>query len=246
MRIWRMTITLLSLFLGAYLLGGIPFGLIVAKAKGVDIRKAGSGNIGATNVGRVLGRKWGLLVFALDAAKGAAATTAASVIIHRRDAGTTFTGATFSGTTLADATFSASAADYIWLGAGVCAVLGHMFPIFAGFKGGKGVATSLGAIFGVYPYLTWSALLGLAIWGLVVKTSGYVSLGSIVAAWSVPISFIIICRAAGWRIGEHIPLLGLSIVLSIFILIRHRANLARIRAGTENKVGRRDSSQSQQ
>ena len=218
-----MATTLAVLMLGSYLLGGIPFGLLIAKSKGVDIRSAGSGNIGATNVGRVLGKKWGLLVFALDAAKGAAATTAASVIIHQRPA------------------ISVSQADYIWLGAGVCAVLGHIFPIYSGLKGGKGVATSLGAIFGVYPYLTWSALLGLGIWGLVVKASGYVSLASIVAAWSVPISFIVISIVAGWRLGEHILLIGLSIVLSTFILIRHRANLVRIRAGTENKVGQRDS-----
>jgi glycerol-3-phosphate acyltransferase PlsY len=236
-----MTTTLLFLFLGAYLLGGIPFGLLVAKAKGIDIRKAGSGNIGATNVGRVLGKKWGLLVFALDAAKGAAATSAASILIHRRDA-----GATLADATLAGATLDMGWADYIWLGAGVCAVLGHIFPIYTGFKGGKGVATSLGAIFGVYPYLTWSAVLGLGIWGLVLKTTGYVSLGSIIAAWSVPISFTIICLAAGWRIGEHIPLLGLSIVLSIFILIRHRGNLVRIQAGTENKVAGRNSSQNPQ
>lgn len=216
-----MAVTLVSLFLGSYLLGGVPFGLLVARAKGIDIRKAGSGNIGATNVGRVLGRKWGLLVFVLDAAKGAAATVAASVVVHR------------------SAEISVQVGDYVWLGAGVCAVLGHIFPVYTGFKGGKGVATSLGAIFGVYPYLTWSAVLGLAIWGLVVKTSGYVSLASIVAAWSVPVSFVAISIAKGWRLSDHLPLIGLSIVLSIFILMRHRANLERIRAGTENKVGQR-------
>ena len=218
-----MTGVLIILFVGSYLLGGVPFGLLVAKIKGVDIRKAGSGNIGATNVGRVLGRKWGLLVFALDAAKGAAATSAASVLIHR------------------SADISTQSGDYVWLGAGVCAVLGHIFPVYTGFKGGKGVATSLGAIFGVYPYLTWSAVLGLALWAFVVKVSGYVSLASIVAAWSVPASFVAISFIKGWRVSDHFPLLGLSIILSIFILMRHRANLDRIRAGTENKVGRRDS-----
>jgi acyl phosphate:glycerol-3-phosphate acyltransferase len=221
-----MIIPLLSLFIGSYLLGAIPFGLLVAKSKGVDIRATGSGNIGATNVGRVLGKKWGILVFVLDAAKGAAATIAASVLIHRGMLGDMWI---------------LTCGDFVWLGAGACAVLGHMYPIYTGFKGGKGVASSLGAIFGVYPYLSGSAALALLLWGLVVKSTGYVSLASILAAWSVPVWFVVIALIEKWPLAEHTALIGLCVVLSILITYRHRANLARIRSGTENKVGKAES-----
>ncbi|QDV92258.1 Glycerol-3-phosphate acyltransferase [Phycisphaerae bacterium RAS2] len=209
------------LFFGAHLAGTIPFGLVVARLKGVDIRSVGSGNVGATNVGRVLGRKWGLLVLMLDAGKGAAATIAARFVMDR-------TG--IEGTTQR---------DLVWLGAGFACVLGNIAPFYLGFRGGKGVAASLGAIMGIYPYMTLPGLAVLVVFALTARISRYVSLASVAAACSLPVIFAAACLMAGWPLVEHWPLLSLGVLLAAFIIIRHRGNLARIRAGTENRIGSR-------
>src|SRR6187551_1962512 len=125
---------LLALIPVAYLIGCVPFGLIVGLARGVDPRKGGSGNIGATNLGRLLGGKFFVLVFTLDLLKGLLPTALAASLLHGR---------------------ALTTVDFIlWLLVGFAAILGHMFSIFLGFKGGKGVATSCGVLLGVFPYYT--------------------------------------------------------------------------------------------
>lgn len=219
-----MTLPLGLLLFGAYLMGTIPFGLIVSKLKGVDIRKQGSGNYGATNVGRVIGRPWGLLVLVLDISKAVTTMLVARWACERYH--------------LPFANPTVTAIDAVLLGAGACCVLGNTAPFYLGFKGGKGVATSLGVILGIWPLLTIAGLLAFAVWAVVTKASGYVSLGSIAAAVSLPPLF---CGVAWWRgddIGRHWPLLALTIILAIVILIRHRTNISRLLAGTENRKGK--------
>ena len=144
----------------AYLLGSVPFALIIAKAHGKNLRIVGSGNIGATNLSRVAGRKWGHLCFLLDVSKGLVPMLA----ISRFLAGPTVTE------------------FFLWLAVGCAAILGHVFPVYIGFKGGKGVATSFGVALGLWPYFTICAVIAIVIWLAVVLTWRYVSLGSIAAA----------------------------------------------------------------
>jgi acyl phosphate:glycerol-3-phosphate acyltransferase len=215
---------LAALLVGAYLLGGVPFGLVVSRLKGVDIRKSGSGNVGATNVARVIGRKWGILVFLLDAAKGASTTVIATLWLAQ------------IGSDAAD--FRQLHRDLVLLGVGAAAAIGSIMPVYLRFRGGKGVATSLGVVMGIYPYLTLPGLIVGLVWLVVTGLSKYVSLGSIVAAIALPVVFAVVCRVYGWPLAEHLPLLGLCILLAAAVLIRHRANIARLLAGTESKIGR--------
>ncbi|MBN2561844.1 MAG: glycerol-3-phosphate 1-O-acyltransferase PlsY [Phycisphaerae bacterium] len=211
------------LFIGSYLLGGVPFGLVVARLKGVDIRKRGSGNVGATNVGRVLGRKWGVLVLVLDATKGALTTVLASVLLMHRDGRFADVGQVHR--------------DLVLLSTGVCCVIGSIAPVYLRFRGGKGVATSLGVVLGIYPYLTLPGLAALAVWAIVVLASRYVSLGSIAAACVLPVAFIAISWFSHWPLADHYPLLGLCLVMSSAVLLRHRGNMGRLLSGTESRIG---------
>jgi glycerol-3-phosphate acyltransferase PlsY len=200
-------VTLLTLF--AYLLGAIPNGLLIGRIKGVDIRKVGSGNIGATNVFRSLGRGWGILTFVLDALKGLIPALVFPLLIARlmgqplnRDYGILF---------------------------GIAAIAGHNWPVYLRFKGGKGVATSAGVLIGIAPA---AVLIGALCWGIVCALSRYVSLASIAAAVAVPI--------AGWilYLPQRGPLLpGVLTLLGAVIIVRHRANIKRLRTGTENRFG---------
>jgi len=147
---------------GAYLVGSVPFGYLMGRARGVDLRTRGSGNIGATNVARVLGRRWGLLCFALDVLKGLAPVLLAGLVIAGR-------GASAPG----------PARQGAWLAVAFGAIAGHVFPVWLRFRGGKGVATSLGVLLGFYPYFTFAGLAALAIWVAVVAVWRYVSLASI-------------------------------------------------------------------
>lgn len=215
------------LFVGAYCLGSILFGLVISKLKGVDIRKHGSGNAGATNVGRVLGRKWGILVFLLDVGKGALATFGATLYLQRASS---------------DATAAApSHHDFILLGVGLSCLIGSIAPFYLRFRGGKGVATSLGIILGIYPYLTVPGLVSAAVWAVVVLTSRYVSLGSVAAACALPVTFLVFAwLSPSWNLSEHYALLGLTLVMTALVLVRHRSNMGRLLAGTENRIaGRR-------
>jgi acyl-phosphate glycerol 3-phosphate acyltransferase len=140
------------LIVGCYLVGGIPFGFLVGRLHGLDIRKAGSGNIGATNVGRLLGRKWGILVFVLDVCKGLLPTLGLGQFLPGAEG--------LAG-------WSPAVVNTAWLAGGVACILGHNFPIYLRFRGGKGVATSLGVVLGVYPYLTVSGLCAFGVWVVV-------------------------------------------------------------------------------
>lgn len=215
---------LVAAFIG-YLLGSLPFGAIVARAHGVDIFKEGSGNPGATNVKRVLGEKFGAkgkragnLVFALDVLKGAIASswaflswTTMSVTIDLQNG----VGAR-----------AISGDDWRLLGlAGVVgAILGHSFSIFTKFKGGKGVATAAGGVLVLMPV---SCLIGALVWVITFYTTRYVSLGSILAAVAVP--------AASWIRGNPLPLNIAITLIGLFVIVRHRENIKRLLAGTENK-----------
>ena len=203
----------------AYLIGSIPFGLIVGLSRGVDPRKAGSGNIGATNVGRLLGRKFFAIVFALDLLKGMIPTLAAGAIQRFKadDAG----------------------AYGLWLSVGFAAILGHMFSLFLRFKGGKGVATSTGVMLGVFPYYTLAGIAGAITWFIVFRICRYVSLASIIGAFGFTIAYAGLGLAFRWDIfGRQLPLLLFAMLISVMILVKHRTNLlAALRRGTENRIG---------
>lgn len=198
-------ITVILLTALAYIIGSIPFGLLIAKAKGVDIRKQGSGNIGATNVLRCLGKPLGITCFILDALKGFLPAALFPMIGNL------------------DPTFG--------ILFGTAAILGHNFPVSLKFKGGKGVATSAGVLLGVAPL---AVVIGLLTWVIVFKTSGYVSLGSIVAAILVVI--------AGWTVG-YPPAVSIALtLLGALSIYRHRSNIQRLVSGTEHKFQRKKKS----
>jgi glycerol-3-phosphate acyltransferase PlsY len=201
----------------AYLAGSIPFGVIIAKVHGVDLRQAGSGNVGATNVARVLGKPWGYLCFVLDAAKGFLPCFAIVMLTPPQPGQ--------PPETLQQA---------LWLLTGMGAILGHVFNPWLGFRGGKGVATALGVVLGIWPYFTCAGLAAFALWIVVTLASRYVSLGSIVAA--VAFLPLVVCMHFG-QVAQLWPLEAFAAVMAILIIIRHRANIARLLNGTENKIG---------
>ncbi|MDX2116102.1 MAG: glycerol-3-phosphate 1-O-acyltransferase PlsY [Planctomycetota bacterium] len=212
----------------AYLAGSIPFGLLLGLARGVDIRQHGSKNIGATNAGRVLGRPWGVLCFVLDVLKGAAPVALAGWWMR----------------TIQQPSITATEAA-LWLGVAAAAVLGHVFPVFLRFKGGKGVATGFGALLGVWGYLTLPALGALAIWVISVRVTRYVSVASILAAASIPVFTVLLAASSGASRGvsvlaavaERWPFVAITAVLGTLVIVRHRANIARLIAGKEPKIG---------
>lgn len=214
----------LGLPLLGYLLGAIPFGLLIGLAKGIDIRKQGSGNIGATNVGRILGRKWGYICFVLDVAKGLVPVLWAGAFLRCTAEMTT-----------SDGTLS-QLGQLAWLAMGAGCILGHIFSVYLRFRGGKGVATSLGVILGVWPYFTLTAVVVLAIWVGVWGMWRYVSLASITAAVAFPIAFVaLIWRLKQWAFADLILLFVFSCLIAILVVVRHRSNIARLLAGTENR-----------
>ena len=199
-----------------YLLGSLPFGYLVARAHGVDIFKAGSGNPSATNVKRVLGSRAGNTVYFLDALKGAVAAGWPVVwcfMVHRRG--------DVDGDGISDA--------YIWGIPGlVAAVVGHSFSIFTHFKGGKGVATASGGLFVLMPV---SGLIAVLIWLVTFLLSRYVSLASILASLSV--------LASAWWLRLPLALEVVATVLSLLVVVRHHSNLRRLIAGTEHRWERK-------
>ena len=191
------------LVLAAYLAGSVPFGLLVGRARGIDVRRHGSGNIGATNVARALGKGWGLLVLLLDLAKGWAPVFAASRLLGHGEPHRPW-----------------------WIAATLlAAVLGHVFPVFLRFRGGKGVATALGVILAVSP---WAALVGigsyLALY-LLTRISSVGSLGGTAAA-----------VGAAWLLAVPPPVGAALVLVALVILWRHRENLGRLRRGEEKPV----------
>jgi acyl phosphate:glycerol-3-phosphate acyltransferase len=200
----------------AYLLGSVPFGLIIARAYGKDLRSIGSGNIGATNVSRALGRKWGYLCFGLDLLKGFVPMLVAMYILPQE---------------------LTAAKIWLWLAVGTAAILGHVFPIYLKFKGGKGVATSLGVVLGLWPWYTIVGLITFAVWAVVVLIWRYISLGSIVSAIVFPLLLVAaICIIPDWQFATLWPLLAAAIALGAVIISRHKDNIKRLLSGTESKV----------
>jgi acyl phosphate:glycerol-3-phosphate acyltransferase len=196
---------LILLAILAYFLGSIPFGLIVSRKQGVDIMNVGSGNIGATNVVRALGPKLGLVVFALDILKGAIPAILTKALVTQPMLG-----------------IDVQTWSFIF---GVVAMLGHMFSPWLGFKGGKGIATGLGATLGSIPITGLSSILVVLV---VTGITRYVSLGSMVATIAIiPVSVFIA--------KDSRQVLPILIVMAVFILYKHRANIQRLKAGTESK-----------
>ena len=207
----------------AYLLGSIPFGLLIGKARGLDVRTAGSGNIGATNVGRLLGRRWGYICFLLDVAKGLIPVVLINLYLRR------------CGSLAADAGLPPTA-QWALLAAGTAAILGHMFSLYLRFHGGKGVATSLGVVLALFPYFTLTAPLALGVWAAVWGRWRYVSLASITAALAFPAGFVLlIWRIDNWHFYSLWPLFSFSCLLAALVILRHRANIKRLLTGTENQ-----------
>lgn len=198
--------------IAAYLVGAVPSGYLIARAKGVDIRKVGSGNIGATNVFRTLGRPWGILTFVADALKGLVPTYVFPLVAER------YAGVT-SGCGLP-------------LLCAVMTIVGHNWPVYLGFRGGKGVATTAGCLIGIAPA---AAGIGFAIWALVFLATRYVSLASIATAVAVPAS-------SWWLYGsDGIMRPAVLTGLGVLVVIRHQSNIKRLLNGTENRFSRKKS-----
>ncbi|HUW17952.1 MAG TPA: glycerol-3-phosphate 1-O-acyltransferase PlsY [Sedimentisphaerales bacterium] len=211
--------TFIILITAAYLLGSIPFGLIIAKAHGKDLRTIGSGNIGATNVSRALGRKWAYLCFLLDALKGFVPTLVAVLLIS-------------AAPTVTDLLMT--------LAVGVAAILGHIFPIYLKFKGGKGVTTSFGVALGLWPFYTVCALFAFVVWTVVVLIWRYVSLASIIASVAFPLALVLaIILVPDWQLLQLWPLLIAATAIPVMVILRHRENIKRLAAGTESKIFQR-------
>ena len=193
-----LTIAIVSIV--GYLLGAISFAVIVARSQGVDILKYGSGNPGATNVTRALGSKYGNIVFACDALKGAIAA-GWPMFVFGGDLGLKL--------------------GIIGL---IASIIGHSFSVFLKFKGGKGVATTMGGLVAIMPIVL---LIGVAAWAAIYFTIRMVAIASILFAVSLPVS-------AYWLYGSGDPRLTLGVVLGVLIVLRHRSNISRMLRGTEN------------
>ncbi len=196
--------------IAAYLIGAIPFGFLIARMRGVNIFEHGSGNIGATNVGRILGRKWGTLVFVLDFAKGAGPVALALLLKPHYDIALWTHG-------------------YVEVLAGLFAFLGHLFPIYLKFKGGKGVAAGCGVVAVLLPIPTLCALI---VWFVVLCASRYMSLASLAAV-------IVLCAAhpfvpPSWHWLE--PRTWFCLIAGVLVIVKHRTNLKRLWNGTENQT----------
>jgi len=207
-------LTILAVTAVAYFLGSLPAGYIAGRIAGVDIRTLGSGNVGATNVTRMLGKRFGYPVFLVDFAKGVTAAVLSRTIAKHNQ-------------------LDADLIDLCVATVGVAAVIGHSFPVWLGFKGGKGVATSIGVLFGI----EWTvALIIGGVWLVVFQISRYVSLASIAAVVALPLTMI----ALFWLNRLNSPvLLYFSLCLTAIVIFRHRSNLSRLCKGTEPRFTRK-------
>jgi glycerol-3-phosphate acyltransferase PlsY len=209
-----MVATALYIFSIGYLFGSIPNGYLAGRLAGIDVRSQGSGNIGATNVLRVLGKPWGFAVFFADALKGFLAVRVALLLVSRSAEATSY------------------AEFYAILAAASC-VAGHSFPVWLRFKGGKGVATSAGAIFGVMPI---AAILIFLVWVAVFEITRYVSVASVTAAVTLPVAVAILIWMGR---TQGVVLFYFSAAMTALVVWRHRSNFARLRAGTEQRFPRK-------
>jgi glycerol-3-phosphate acyltransferase PlsY len=198
----------------SYLLGSIPAGYLAGRMAGIDIRNAGSGNIGATNVTRTLGRRYGYPVFVVDFAKGALAVCASILLGQHVEV-------------------KPVATEMYGIVGAICCVLGHVFPVWLGFKGGKGVATSAGVLFGLMPL---AAAIGAAVWLITFEVTRYVSIASIAATMALPVTVLGLTHA---RHTNGMALFYLTLCLAAVVIFRHRSNLARLLRGTEPRFKRK-------
>jgi glycerol-3-phosphate acyltransferase PlsY len=209
----------------AYGIGSIPFGVIIGHLRGVDIRGAGSGNIGATNVGRLLGKPLGILCFLLDMGKGAV-----PVLVS---------GGLFGvlGTNLLDAT---AAQLWPWLAVAIAALLGHMYSPFLAFSGGKGVATAFGGLAAMWPILTLPVIAAFVSWLVVLAAIRIISVASMVAAAVLPLSYVVWALTQGGGgvlLSSAAPPLIVTLAITLLVFWKHRENLGRLRRGEEPHIG---------
>ncbi len=207
-------LTFVLVLVGSYLLGSIPFGYLAGRIAGIDIRKAGSGNIGATNVLRVLGKRYGYPVFVLDFLKGLAAVRIAMAIAMAVRPEST-------------------SPEVVGVFAAISAVIGHSFPIWLKFRGGKGVATSAGALFGLMPLAT---VIGAAIWILTFLLTRYVSVASVTTAVALP---FVIAIMTWLNQTDGKALFYSSLCIAAIVIWRHHSNLSRLLRGTEPRFTRK-------
>ncbi|MEO2169566.1 MAG: glycerol-3-phosphate 1-O-acyltransferase PlsY [bacterium] len=201
-----MLLDLLAIAFASYLIGSMPSGVLLGRLVGVDVQSAGSGNIGATNVARTAGRRLGALTLLLDTAKGAVPVLLAG---------------TLSAAAPAEASLFTDARPL----AALFAVIGHIYPVTLGFRGGKGVATALGATLALAPT---ALFLPLALFVILVATTRFVSLGSIIGVLTAPI---------GAMLGGYPPQSVAALAaIGALVILRHADNIARLRAGTENRI----------
>lgn len=214
-----MLLSLGAIMLGGYLLGSIPTSIWVGKLyKGVDIREHGSGNAGATNTFRLLGWKAGLIVSLIDLGKG----FVSSYFIYKLAFIITGEVVTLPNWDLT---------TFVQLVAGLMAVVGHMFPLYAGFSGGKGVITAAGMLLAIEPA---AILVVILVFIIVLFTSRYVSLASMLASLAYPITLLIMRIGLGWEIDGSLIIFGA--VLAIGIVVKHHGNIKRLMEGNENRV----------
>ncbi|PYL09749.1 MAG: acyl-phosphate glycerol 3-phosphate acyltransferase [Verrucomicrobia bacterium] len=207
-------LTLAIALAGSFLLGSIPFGYLAGRIARIDIRKTGSGNIGATNVVRILGKRYGYPVFALDFLKG-------------------FGAVKISMSIATDVRPELSSPEMFGILAAVCSVIGHCFSPWLKFKGGKGVATSAGALFCLMPL---AALIGAAVWILIFWLKRYVSLASVATAVALPLVILVI----DWKNQTYRkPLFCFSVIIAAVVVWRHRSNLSRLVRGKEPRFTRK-------
>ena len=203
-----MSITAVSLIIGSYLVGAVPFGLLLSRSSGIDIRTQGSGNIGATNVARLLGKKMGILTLLLDVGKGFFPMFVTALVIG-----------------------DGPGRNLMIALSGAATVVGHMYPVYLGFRGGKGVATGLGVFLYLAPL---SVLFSLLLFIAAVALSGFVSLGSLLASAAIPL-WLFLLGEASWKIL-------LSSFIGILIWFKHIPNIKRLLAGTEKSWKKKEKS----
>jgi glycerol-3-phosphate acyltransferase PlsY len=219
----------------AFLCGSIPFGWIFGKCKGIDIRQHGSGNIGATNVWRVLGKSYGIPCFLLDVLKGLVPTMIGLSLIHYDGMKNPMSWEILRSKAELHPMLTAQLIQVL---TGLCTILGHNYSPWVGFKGGKGIATSAGVLIALMPA---AVVILIAIWSIVFFFSRYVSLSSIIAAGALPLLTV-------WGSYFHgkfadgtwnKPLLAFSVLIAALAIYKHRSNITRLRNGTENRFSKK-------
>jgi glycerol-3-phosphate acyltransferase PlsY len=210
-----------SVIVCAYFVGSIPFGVLIAKMNGVNIREHGSKNIGATNVGRVLGKKLGLICFLLDVLKGALPVFIVGTI------------AGLLGKPINEIT---TLEMLLWICVALAALLGHMYSPWLKFGGGKGVATTFGGLVAMWPLLTIPVLLAFIAWVITLKGSKMISLASLVAA-AVLLGDAGVTVFLGSTVEHAWPLLAVTGLIALMVFWKHRTNIGRIVRGEESKIG---------